>query len=106
QSQIELEHNSQKYYQVDDLYLYPDSDINYLSSKEDLIKDLISQNVLISQAWKGCLEQEAEVSDFLYLETNQLASGPIKDYLEAKSIETINISSYSTSSISGLQLCF
>lgn len=106
QARQEIAFANKIYYQIANLYLYQEGQVNYLSNNQPILQEIIDKGQLATIMWSNCLPTDAKVGDFLQINSETLSEGPIKAYLRAMAIDKLQIASYRTDGIEGLQLCF
>jgi len=79
----------------------------YLSNQEELIKEVITNSRALKNSWQFCLsDQSLLVGDFIDLNFDKLADSSLKNYFLQHNINHLQALSYSTSTISTIELCF
>jgi len=106
QAVIEHQINGQKVLQMDQLFIFDIGDQHYLSNKKDLIEELTLARHYLKDFLSDCLDQEATVGDFVSLNSSDIPTGVIKDYLLTNNISSLKALSYTTGTVSGLNICF
>lgn len=99
--------NGQKVFQIDQLFIFDVGDQHYLSNKKELIEELTLSRHYLKDFVSDCLaEPEVVVGDFVFLSSSDIPSGAIKDYLLTNNISSLKAVSYTTGTVSGLNICF
>ena len=107
QNALEQQINGQKVLQIDNLFIWDIGDKHYLTNKRELIEELSSSNYYLANVIYNCLgDKDLRVGDIMYFNRKDAPEGELKAFLEDNNIDGLNIFSYATSTISGLNLCF
>ena len=106
QNIVERQINGQKVLQIDQLFLWDIGEQHYLSNQQELIEELSSHSLRVLNIFQDCTNLEAKIGDFVYLDTANIPTGQIKDYLLAKQITKLEMFSYATGTISGINICY
>ena len=78
----------------------------YLTNSQDLLEQTIGQSTIVADYWLDCDGQTLpQISDFIVLEPNNLATSPIKDYLQSKDIKFFSMIAHNSEFGTGWQLC-
>jgi len=104
-NKIEYSYKDKTYFQVSNVFVYQEAGINYLSSNEAFVWEIIELSQPLSNLWLNCQPEAGQVSDFIYLDTNKLDNDQIKEYLSNKGVNKLWALSYYTASHAGLQFC-
>ena len=104
---IEHQINDQQVSQIDQLFLWDIGDQHYLSNKKELIEELTTHNYHLASLLDDCLGQiDVRIGDFIYFNNKNILEGPIKNYLLNKNIDSLQMVSYATGTITGINICF
>jgi len=94
------------YWQMDNLFGIELNGYNYLSNRQYLIEDMLSDYIYLDELWKEYINNEGSVEDFVYLKTNKLPDGELKEYLKENSINSLDILSYTNNISKGYIIIF
>lgn len=107
QNIIEHQLNGQKIIQIDQLFIWDREDQHYLTNKKELLVGLISHNQYLATFLSECLgDLDARVGDFIYFDTKDISEAQIQEYLLNHNIANLQIFSYATGTIAGINICF
>lgn len=99
--------NGQKILQIDEVFLWDIGEQHYLSNSQALMTDLSTGRHHLSDLLKNCSSNlTADIGDLLYLKTANLPDSQLKNYLTNHQITKLEMFSYATGTISGLNICF
>lgn len=104
-NKIEYNYKDKNYFQISNIFIFQDNNINYLTNNETFILEMIDSDQKLSNLWQDCQQNGYKASDFIYLDTNKLPKGGIKDYLESKAINKLKMSAYFSEKQDGIQIC-
>jgi hypothetical protein len=100
QNSIDLNINGQKVSQIGDLFIWDIADQHYLSNDRGLIEEISSHNRYLASILGECLDNDARLTDFAYLKDKSMPK------LDMYDIDDVQLVSYATGTISGLNICF
>jgi len=106
QTIIEQQINGQKILQIDQIFLWDIGEQHYLTNRREMIENLSSDNHYLVNILQDCVSMDAQIGDFIYLATANLPTGQIKDYLLDNQVSKLEMFSFATGTISGLNICF
>lgn len=95
-----------EYWEIDNLFGLNIDQYYYLSNNKDIIEDIINTNTNIASFSYSCLEENNNINNLLYLNTDKIDNKVIKDYLISKDLKFINLIQYSNHVVEGYKLCF
>jgi hypothetical protein len=98
--------NGQIVAQIEDLFIWDIGDQHYLSNQKSLIEDLSSNNRYIADIFNNCVDKELKLGDFLYIKDKTISEQITASYIADYDVEDLQMVSYATGTISGLNICF
>jgi len=98
--------NGQEVSQIGELFIWNIGDQHYLSNQKKLIENLSSNNQYLGSILDNCLNKQAEIGDFVYIKDRAVLEQITANYLDDYGIEELQMISYTTSTITGLNICF
>ena len=91
---------------IDQIFLWDIGEQHYLTNRREMIENLSSDNHYLVNILQDCVSMDAQIGDFIYLATANLPTGQIKDYLLDNQVSKLEMFSFATGTISGLNICF
>lgn len=98
--------NGQELWQIDNLWAWSIGDRHYLSNDRQMMENITSRNVYLDKFFANCMDKQAILGDFLYIDKNNQENSALKQFLIDNNLEKLQITSYSSSTYQGLGLCF
>lgn len=107
QTIVEHQIGDQKVIQIDQVFSLNIGQQHYLGNKLELLAELIVEKYSLLDFFQFCgAWPDSNIGDFVYLKTDNLSAGQLKEYLLSNNINYFQAFSYSTGTISGLNICF
>jgi len=106
QAIVDYQINGQTVSQIDQLFIWDIDQEHYLSNSRQLIEELTSYNRYLNTLANDCLGDDVSIGDFVYLDTQNIVDSPVRQYLLDNNINNLQMFSYTTGTISGLDVCF
>ncbi len=94
------------YWQVDNLFGIELNKYNYLSNRQYLIEDILSDYIYLGELWKNYISNTDIVEDFIHFKVNKLPKGQLREYLEKYNVTSLDLLSYSNSMVKGYVIIF
>lgn len=94
------------YWQIDNLFGIELNGYTYLTNRQYLVEDVLSDYMYLDELWKEYINNESSVEDFIKLKVDKLPKGELKEYLKENNITSLDLLSYNSNTTKGYIIVF